>query len=663
VPGVADGHRTRRNPGRRPAGRAARETRAADRPDGQAPSASGTAAARLTGDETLVAGRYRLQERLSERDGSAVWRATDESLTRTVNVRTFAPGFRGADAVIAAARSAAQLSDARLVQIFDADDRAERPYIVTEWPSGERFDEVIAIGPLEPKRAAEIIAEAADALAVAHAAGLAHLCLTPESLWRNRWGEVKISGLGTAAALAGAAADDEAQDHDAAADDNAAAADTRGLASLLYAALTGYWPGPEQTTLPAAPRSAGRPDSPARLRAGITPDIDAVTCRALFGEVNSYGPPILSPAGLAVALAAIIHPSEDTQPLSSLPARTQPFALVPSRTQRFSAIPAEPRRPAPVPAPPVPAPPVPAPPVPAPPVPAPPVPAPPVPAPPVPAPPVPAPPVPAAPLGSAAAPAPTLAGPTAPEAAPAPTLAQRPPATETVACGPAIGPRTRLAALPARSAARTRAALGGLARRAGSLPSLPAPSAAMAKPLRVALVVLALVLSVLVGWLLGQAGSSPGTGAARGRMLIPVSAAAFDPYGSGQNDRLARLAIDASAATAWHTQWYTTARFGNLKPGTGLLIDLGRPRTITSARIKLGSRAGADFQLRVGAAATSLARLRQVAHATGAGGRVAVRLAAPARGRYVLIWFTKLPPDGSGAFEASVYNVRLQDAR
>ena len=200
--------------------------------------------------ESLLAGRYRLEERLSDQDGSSVWKATDESLIRTVTVRTFAPDFGRTGEAVAAARSAAQLSDPRLVQIFDADDRGEQPYIVTEWPGGERLDEVIAIGPLEPVRAAQIITEAAEGMTVAHAAGLAHLCLTPDLLWWNRWGEVKISGLGTAAVLAGAEAD------------NPAEADTRGLARLLYAALTGYWPGPEQTRLPAAPRhrrAAGQP--------------------------------------------------------------------------------------------------------------------------------------------------------------------------------------------------------------------------------------------------------------------------------------------------------------------------------------------------------------------------------------------------------------------
>jgi hypothetical protein len=39
-----------------------------------------------TGQGTLLAGRYRLAERLGERDGSAEWRATGEMLARTVVV-------------------------------------------------------------------------------------------------------------------------------------------------------------------------------------------------------------------------------------------------------------------------------------------------------------------------------------------------------------------------------------------------------------------------------------------------------------------------------------------------------------------------------------------------------------------------------------------------
>ena len=65
------------------------------------------------------------------------------------------------------------------------------------------------------------------------------------------------------------------------------------------------------------------------------------------------------------------------------------------------------------------------------------------------------------------------------------------------------------------------------------------------------------------------------SGAAGVRTLTPVSATAFGPSGAGKGDapQLAPLAIDDDPATAWHTDWYATARFGDLYAGTGLLLD------------------------------------------------------------------------------------------
>jgi len=34
--------------------------------------------------------------------------------------------------------------------------------------------------------------------------------------------------------------------------------------------------------------------------------------------------------------------------------------------------------------------------------------------------------------------------------------------------------------------------------------------------------------------------------------------------------------------------------------------------------------------------------------------------ASPARGSYVLVWFTRLPTDSSGTYQASVHGVTLQ---
>jgi transcriptional regulator with XRE-family HTH domain len=144
----------------------------------------------------------------------------------------------------------------------------------------------------------------------------------------------------------------------------------------------------------------------------------------------------------------------------------------------------------------------------------------------------------------------------------------------------------------------------------------------------------------------------------RTRPLAPVGAQPLGFSGPGDDPANAHLAIDGNPGTAWRTDWYTSAAFGNLYPGTGLLVDMGRPVTITGARIRFGPAHGGSFQLRVGGRA-ALGGLRPVAHGIPAG-VARVRLASPAHGRYVLIWFTSLPVDPSGSYQASVYDLRLQ---
>jgi hypothetical protein len=145
------------------------------------------------------------------------------------------------------------------------------------------------------------------------------------------------------------------------------------------------------------------------------------------------------------------------------------------------------------------------------------------------------------------------------------------------------------------------------------------------------------------------------------RVLAPVGVSAFGPVGVGSGDdpQTASMAIDASNATAWSTDWYRTAQFGGLQAGTGLLIDMGHPATITSARIILGSASGADLQARTGKV-PALVRMRLQASANDASGTVHLSLARPHRARYLLIWFTQLPPDSAGTFKASVYDVRVK---
>jgi hypothetical protein len=245
---------------------------------------------------TRLAGRYRLDERFRESAGSTLWKATDEILARAVAVRTFSPEFPRIAEVVTAARAASRLTDPRLTQVFDADDSGELAYVVSEWVTGETLEAmVLARGPMDPGRAATLLYEASQALTAAHAAGLTHLRLTPRDLLWTTGNTVKILGLGVDAALAGVTAQEPA------------ATDARGLARMLYAALTAHWPGTGEDadvrgSLPPAPQSNGVTCRPGQVVPGVPLSLDILVSRAL-GLVEEE--PVATPAALAQALQRV----------------------------------------------------------------------------------------------------------------------------------------------------------------------------------------------------------------------------------------------------------------------------------------------------------------------------------------------------------------------
>jgi cytoskeletal protein RodZ len=157
-------------------------------------------------------------------------------------------------------------------------------------------------------------------------------------------------------------------------------------------------------------------------------------------------------------------------------------------------------------------------------------------------------------------------------------------------------------------------------------------------------------------------GTAPPAGQAVSHTMTPVSAAAFGANGGlgrGDDPQDAHLAIDGLRGTAWHTDWYTTALFGNLYAGTGLMVDMGRPVTITAVRLTLGPAAGAHVAIRVGDRPV-LADMPRVARSAGPGGVIRMTLARPAKGRYLLVWFTRLPPDPAGTYKAEIYGIGVK---
>src|ERR1700750_1687104 len=236
-----------------------------------------------------LAGRYRLVDQVRSGTGWTYWKATDETLARFVTVLTFATGFPRVAETVTAARTASRLGDPRFSQVFDVEDGEELAYVVLEWVAVEsRLDMLLSEGPLDPPRAAAMMVEAARAIAAAHEIGLAHLRLDPACVHWTVGGGVKIAGLGIDAALTGP--DPEALTASEGGADDPELTDTQDLARLLYAALTGYWPGPPGSAesasalLPPAPENGSGLCTPRQVSAGVPAGVDEVTWRGLLQQ-------------------------------------------------------------------------------------------------------------------------------------------------------------------------------------------------------------------------------------------------------------------------------------------------------------------------------------------------------------------------------------------
>jgi hypothetical protein len=510
---------------------------------------------------TRLGGRYRLEDRIAAAGGWAAWKAIDETLARPVTVLTFAPAFPRLREVVTAARAASRLNDPRFAQVFDVEDDWDHAYIVTEWAVGDTLDDLIANGPLEPPRGARIVAEAAQAITVAHAAGLAHLCLVPNSVRWTSGGGVKITGLGINAALSGATAE------------NPGLADTERLGMLLYAALTGFWPGPDCPTLPPPPDPDGMLLSPRQVRAGVPSALDEIASRALqLGQ--SAGIPITTPNELAAVLLAAIPPEVLPQPAPRMRADGHRQSRPPEREPDYWS----------------------------------------------------------------------QDGRGDPDYLSPDVL---PPVDD-----PGMYEPYRR---------------GGTQRVRGIVVAL------------VAIAVLAAVVFAAVHLLGGNKGGSaaglthpPGQPpTAASTTVLPVSSdEALEETNTNSN-----FAIDNDPTTAWQTQFYlNNPAFGGLKTGSGLLLNMGHSVRVSSVTVMFGPTAGANVQIRVGSPGTpqppsSESGQADVTFANALptvaqqfnvpGGSTTFRVSGQARGQYVLIWFTKLPPMAgqSSQFQAEIFNV------
>jgi eukaryotic-like serine/threonine-protein kinase len=263
----------------------------------------------MTSQPKLVGGRYELGELLGRGGMAEVHRALDLRLGRPVAVKelradlatdpTFQARFRRE------AQSAAGLNHPTIVAVYDTGEETNPltgtsiPYIVMELVEGQTLRDVLREGrKLLPERALELTVGVLDALSYSHKAGIVHRDIKPANVMLTPTGQVKVMDFGIARAVADtsatmtqtAAVIGTAQylsPEQARGETVDARSDIYSAGCLLYELLVGRPPFVGDSPVSVAYQHVReQPVPPSQLDPEITPDIDAITLKALAKDAD-----------------------------------------------------------------------------------------------------------------------------------------------------------------------------------------------------------------------------------------------------------------------------------------------------------------------------------------------------------------------------------------
>jgi putative peptidoglycan lipid II flippase len=600
-------------------------------PSEETASTPATAAVALPAG-TVLGSRYRMEELLAESRPAVTWRAFDLVLSRSVLVHLLPPGDDAAPALLAAARQASVATDSRFLRVLDAvhsDDTEIGSYIVCEYATGQSLELILAQGPLSGLEAAWVVREVADALAGVHALRLYHERISPATVIITPTGNVKIVGLLIEAALrrSGDAPGAGQTWPGVVGADTPEHTDVCDLGRLLYAALVSRWPGGPAYSLADAPAVARHWMTPRQVRAGVSPALDTVCDRILGDPPRHRATPITTAAGVVSALTKVLGSADAAGDLERR--LRQP---IPRVRHTSGALPVAPLLDSP-------------------------------------------------PVGRTTIGAGASAGNVSGGAASGGGAPSTGPANETGATTESLQQTVVRAPVGAGTGTGAAAAAGSGA-RAGAAGTAHSSRRWIAILVLLALLLIAAgVASVLA--ITNRQGAAPQTpsqtsaapgpadpaGPGETATLAIRDARDFDPQGDDQTenpDEVAR-AYDGDPRSRWRTLRYrNNPELGGLKRGVGLVFDLGSAQEVRTVKVSLsGNRTDLEARVPRGDAATrstppmaSDKRWRVVAEEARAGKSAELTLAEPVTTRYLLVYLTSLPKEGSG-YRGGIYEVQV----
>ncbi len=159
-----------------------------------------------------LGGRYELQELLGEGGMSAVYKAFDHNLKRTVAVKIIHPHLANDPDFVrrfeTEARAVAQLRHPNIVQVFDFAHEGELYYMVLEYIPGESLQKVLQRLRERGERlpwaeALRLMVPLADAVDYAHRQGMIHRDIKPANILLTPQGDPILTDFGLARMMGG----------------------------------------------------------------------------------------------------------------------------------------------------------------------------------------------------------------------------------------------------------------------------------------------------------------------------------------------------------------------------------------------------------------------------------------------------------------------------